>query len=51
MPVNDDVASVLERVTEVSIENWYGRVEKENDVITVPLSREQTVPLALLCSK
>jgi hypothetical protein len=41
MLVNDDVANVLERETEFTIENWYSRVEKENDLITVPLSREQ----------
>jgi hypothetical protein len=41
MPLNDDVASVLERETEVTIDNWYSRVEKENDLMTVPLSREQ----------
>ena len=41
MLVNDDVANVLERETEFTIENWYSRVEKENDLITVPLSREE----------
>jgi hypothetical protein len=41
MPVYDDVASVLERETEVTIENWYGRVEKERGLITITLSREQ----------
>ena len=41
MPVNDDVASVLERETDVTIDNWYSRVERENDLITVPLSREE----------
>jgi len=41
MPVSDSVAKVLERETNFTIDNWYGRVEKENDLITVPLSREQ----------
>ena len=41
MPVNDDVANVLERETDVTIDNWYSRVERENDLITVPLSREE----------
>ena len=41
MPVNDDVAGVLERETAVTIDSWYSRVEKEKDLITVPLSREQ----------
>jgi hypothetical protein len=41
MPVNEDVAGVLERETEVTIDNWYSRVEKENDLISVPLSREE----------
>jgi hypothetical protein len=41
MPVNDNVANVLERETEGTINNWYSRVENENDLITVALSREQ----------
>jgi hypothetical protein len=41
MPVNDNVADVLERETEGTIDNWYSRVERENDLITVPLSREE----------
>ena len=41
MQREDNVANVLERETEVTIDNWYSRVEKENDLITVPLSREQ----------
>jgi len=41
MQREDSVANVLERETEVTIDNWYSRVEKENDLITVPLSREQ----------
>jgi hypothetical protein len=40
-PVNDDVANVLEREMEVTIENWYCRVEKEHDLTAIPLSREQ----------
>jgi hypothetical protein len=41
MPVNDNVANVLERETDVTIDNWYSRVERANDLITVPLSREE----------
>jgi hypothetical protein len=41
MPVNDNVANVLERETEETINNWYSRVEKENDLITVALSRQE----------
>ncbi len=41
MPVNDNVANVLERETDATIDNWFGRVEKENDLITIALSREQ----------
>jgi hypothetical protein len=41
MPTNDNVANVLERETPATIDNWYGRVEKENDLITVPLNRDQ----------
>jgi hypothetical protein len=29
------------RETPATIDNWYGRVEKENDLITVPLNRDQ----------
>jgi hypothetical protein len=35
-----DVATVLERETQVTIDNWYARVESELDLRTVPLSRE-----------
>ena len=41
MPTNDNVANVLERETPTTIDNWYGRVEKENDLITIPLNRDQ----------
>ena len=41
MQREDNVANVLERETEVTIDNWYSRAGKENDLITVPLSREQ----------
>lgn len=41
MPVNDNVANVLERETDATIDNWFGRIEKENDLITIALSREQ----------
>jgi hypothetical protein len=35
-----DVASVLERETQVTIDNWYTRVEAELDLVSVPLSRK-----------
>jgi len=41
MPTNGNVANVLERETPATIDNWYGRVERENDLITVPLNRDQ----------
>jgi hypothetical protein len=41
MPIDDNVANVLERETDETIDNWYSCVEKENDLITVALSREQ----------
>jgi hypothetical protein len=41
MSVSENVANVLERETSGTIDNWYGRVEKENDLITVALSREE----------
>ena len=41
MSVSENVANVLERETSGTIDNWYGRVEKENDLITVALTREQ----------
>jgi hypothetical protein len=34
-----DVASVLERETQPTIDNWYARVEAELDLASVPLSR------------
>jgi hypothetical protein len=34
-----DVATVLERETQTTIDKWYDRVEAEADVVTVPLSR------------
>jgi hypothetical protein len=39
--VDYDVASVLERETQVTIENWYSRVENERELTLIPLSREQ----------
>ena len=41
MSASENVANVLERETSGTIDNWYGRVEKENDLITVALTREQ----------
>lgn len=41
MPANDSVANVLERETDATIDSWYSRVERENDLITIPLSREK----------
>jgi hypothetical protein len=40
MTAKYDVATVLERETQVTIENWYSRVEKELDLTAVPLSRK-----------
>jgi hypothetical protein len=34
-----DVATVLERETQVTIDNWYARVEKELDLSAVPMNR------------
>jgi hypothetical protein len=39
MPEKFDVATVLERETQVTIDKWYDRVEKEKDLVTIPLSR------------
>jgi hypothetical protein len=36
-----DVASILERETQVTIENWYKRVAAELDLSGVPMSREE----------
>jgi hypothetical protein len=36
-----DVASVLERETDATIESWYARVECEADLIRIPLTREE----------
>jgi hypothetical protein len=41
MPANDNVANVLERETVATIDSWYSHVERENDLITIPLSREK----------
>jgi hypothetical protein len=38
--VKYDVASVLERETQTTITEWYGRVEDEADLVKIPLSRE-----------
>ena len=35
-----DVATVLERETQVTIDSWYTRVESEEDLVRIPLSRE-----------
>jgi hypothetical protein len=35
-----DVATVLERETQVTINNWYTRVEDDMDLCAVPLSRD-----------
>ena len=34
-----DVATVLDREKQVTIDNWYNRVEKEKDISAIPLSR------------
>ena len=36
-----DVASVLERETPTTIDNWYGLVEAEPGLAAIPLSREE----------
>src|SRR5580692_11834723 len=41
MPPDSEVAAILKSETDVTIDNWYSRVEKENDLITIRLSREQ----------
>jgi hypothetical protein len=38
--VKYDVASVLERETQTTITEWYGRVEDEADLVRIPLSRK-----------
>ena len=35
-----DVATALQYETQQTIDNWYGRVEQEAELIAVPLSRE-----------
>jgi hypothetical protein len=40
MSAKYDVATVLERETQVTIDNWYTRVESELDLRSIPLSRE-----------
>ena len=40
MPEKYDVATVLERETQVTIDSWYTRVESEEDLVRIPLSRE-----------
>jgi hypothetical protein len=35
MPIHDNVANVLERETGETIDNWYSRVEKENDLVSI----------------
>jgi hypothetical protein len=39
MPQKYDVATVLENETQVTIDNWYSRVESELELATIPLSR------------
>jgi hypothetical protein len=40
VPEKYDVATVLERETQVTIDSWYTRVESEEDLVRIPLSRE-----------
>lgn len=40
MSLKYDVASVLERETQVTIANWYALVEAEPELAMIPLSRE-----------
>jgi len=40
MSLKYDVASVLERETQVTISNWYALVEAEQELAMIPLSRE-----------
>jgi len=40
MSLKYDVASVLERETQVTISNWYALVEAEPELAMIPLSRE-----------
>ena len=39
MPEKYDVATVLERETQDTIDNWYSRVESEQNLSRIPLSR------------
>lgn len=41
MPHDSEVAAILESETDITIENWYSRVEKEDELITIRLTREQ----------
>jgi hypothetical protein len=41
MPQKFDVATVLERESQLTINNWYDRVESGLDLATVPLSRDE----------
>jgi hypothetical protein len=41
MPLKYDIASVLSRETNTTIENWYGLVEKEPSLTAVPLSHDE----------
>ncbi|MGA3011020.1 MAG: hypothetical protein ABSD72_12245 [Terracidiphilus sp.] len=36
-----DVATVLERETQTTIDKWYDRVEKEKELVTIPLTRAE----------
>ena len=40
MSAKYDVATVLERETQVTIDNWYARVETELELSAIPLSRK-----------
>jgi hypothetical protein len=38
---NDDAGNILERETDATIDGWYQRVEKEEDLAAIKLSHEQ----------
>jgi hypothetical protein len=50
MPRKDNVANVLERETEVTIDNWYGRVEREKDLISLHWNAISDAPIFRRCS-
>ena len=41
MPLEDEVADILQQQTQVTISNWLARVDAETDIITVQLSAEE----------